>query len=598
MSTESELTAQLKKGLQYQQEGKPTQALECYDAVLTVVPRQLDASYFKSIILLQSGHLEETIQLLQPLLEQEPVDSLHEAIARCHRVVGSAQQQLGNLPQAIQHFEKASALHPEELDYAADCIQALLADQQLDAASERANNLPPEAEQHLRCLAARAEVHWQSWQVADCLQYLQRAMRLAPTQLDLVSQYLFALNYLEPDDPEVASLHIALGAALERHYRAGFHQDPPNPKAQAKALRIGFISPDLRNHSVSFFLLPLLKALSANPDVWVAAYALNQATDATTESIAKNCDHWVHMPSSRDLSAVAADDLDILFDLAGHTSGNCLPLLLTSPKPAPMIVNWLGYPNTTGFQYHNFRFVDTITDPPLPEHKETTSEQRVFLEPSFLCYSPPGDCPEINASPAATNDLITAGCLNNLNKITQTTLNCWAALLLKVPHLRILLKSPAFASQSVKQRLLRVFDANDVDPSRITLLERSPDTQSHLSTYHQIDFTLDTFPYNGTTTTFESLYMGCPVITMKGQCHRSRVSSSILTHLGHPEWIASNPESYIDRAADLASSPAFLLEIRRSLRAELLESPLCDTEKFAESFLKTCHMCKKTVNSR
>lgn len=596
VSTESELKTQLTKGLQYQQNGDFEKALECYDKVIGAIPLQLDACYFKSIILLQMNRMEEAIHLLRPVLDQEPNPPLQEAFARCHRVAGSAQQQLGDLQAAIQHFRKALDLHPQEPDYSADLIQALLADSQLDNARNLAENLPAHTEQHLRCLAARAEVNWKDWRVDECLRYLQTAMKMAPAQLDLISQYLFAINYLEPDDPEIAALHISLGAALERHYRSQVEQHAPLAGRQSNGLRIGFLSPDLRNHSVSFFLLPLLRELSKRDDVWTAAYALNKKIDATTHEIERLCDQFIHMPGHKDLSAIETDRLDILVDLAGHTSGNCLPLLLTSPKPAPVVVNWLGYPNTTGFKYHDYRFVDTHTDPPEPEGQEPSSECKLYLDPSFLCYEPPQDSPKVNNSPATKNGFVTAGCFNNLNKITQTTLGHWATLLQKVPTLHLAIKSPFFQSEKVKQRILRALQTYDIDDSRIQLLERSPDTYTHLETYHHIDFTLDTFPYNGTTTTFESLYMGCPVITLQGRCHRSRVSASILINLGQSDWIANNAENYIAKAAELASSPEILSETRLSLRQDLMQSSLCNARKFTDSFLHACSRCKKPVN--
>jgi len=599
VSSESELTIQLKKGLQFQQEGKLNQALQCYDVVLKAIPHQIDASYFKAIILMQSGELERTIELLTPVIDQSLSPELQPAIARCQRVMGSVYQQQSIFDLAIQSFQKARDLDPEELDYTADLIQALLAAKKLDEARELAHTIPEIANNHLRCVAAQAEVCWQDWRVSDCIGHLQKAMKLAPGQLDLVSQYLLALNYLETDDFEVARQHIGLGSALERHYRQNLPEvcRKTSTEISSKLLRIGFLSPNLKEHSISYFLLPLLKELSQKKDIWVAAYALNSKLDSVSKRIEENCDEFKHLNTSQDLSKIEADDLDILFDLAGHTSGNLLPLLLRSAKPAPVVINWLGYPNTTGFQYHDFRLVDVHSDPLPPAESEPCSEKKQYIDPCFLCYQPPESLPVVNPSPALRNEFMTLGCFNNLNKVTQQMLHIWASILAKDEKLRLLLKSPAFESRNVKQRIHRVFETHSIDPERIQFLTRSSNTFSHLSTYQQVDFTIDTFPYNGTTTTFESILMGCPVITLRGQSHRSRVTSSILATLGFPKWIATSNEEYATKTLELASNTTQLSEIRLTLREKLLKSALCDSKAFADSFIKTCLKCKKPVNS-
>lgn len=609
MTTERELETLLIQGLQHQKAGEQEAALTCYERVLQAMPYQLDAAYFKSVILHANGELDSVIALLSPVVCQAFPASFQAALARCHRMLGAVYQAKKTFDLAIHHFEQAYQLHTEELDYTADLIQALLAGDRIDQAVEFSRQLPETCRQHVRCLAALAEIHWRNWNVQGCLDHLQAAMRLVPGQLDLISQYLFALNYTEEDGPQVAQAHIGLGHALQRYVRSQVEQDQAPVETlidcdTRRPLRIGFLSPDLKTHSVAYFLLPLLKQLRQKQEVWVAAYALNHALDATSQAILQQCDHFVHLPVLRDLQVIADDKIDILFDLAGHSAGNPLPILLTHKKPAPVIINWLGYANTTGLTYHDYRFVDTITDPftekqaPTSSEIEPTSEKRVFLESCFLCYEPPAVLPEVGPSPAQHADYITAGCLNNLNKVNGRTLQLWAELLVQQPRLRLLVKSPMFDSHRVKQRFLRTFLARSLDPERILLLTRSPDTYSHLATYQQIDFTLDTSPYNGTTTTFESLLMGCPVVTLKGRSHRARVSSSILCHFGKNHWIAKDEQSYLSIALQFTQTLSELASIRSLLREELLHSSLCNPDLFANSFLQACQLCKKSVNSK
>jgi len=577
-----------------------SKALDCYDRVLREIPNQLDAVYFKALILLKQGNCEKVTQLLSPLLETDQPGYLKPMIAKCHRVFGSAVQTEGNTQEALNHYLKCWNLDPEQFDYAADVIQAYLALNQPDQASDFARELPPLAFTHTRCLAALAEIEWKSWNIPESLRYLQLAMKQSPGRMDLISQYLFTLNYLPDDGPEVARQHVAIGQALASVFDASRSNASPQSNHQTSStIRIGFLSPDLREHPVSTFLLPLLRELHQKPEVWVACYALNSKLDPTSNTIRSNCDEFKHITQATSLDTIAADHLDFLVDLAGHSAGNAMPLLLASPKPAISTINWLGYANTTGFNYHDYRIVDSNTDPTtLPANEiEPIAERRVYIPDSFICYEKPDVIPEVGELPAITNGYITIGCLNNLNKITPDTLDLWARLLKDEPGFHLLVKSRLLDSTRVRSRFLRPFEQIGVQPERIKLLSWSPDSQSHLETYRKIDFTLDTFPYNGTTTTFESLMMGCPVITIEGKSHRARVSTCILKNLGKDQWIAKNPDAYLEIARQLGHQIQNLEKIRLGLRHELFSSSLCNASQFAEKFIQALSVCKKNFKT-
>ena len=213
---------------------------------------------------------------------------------------------------------------------------------------------------------------------------------------------------------------------------------------------------------------------------------------------------------------IVADDIDILIDVAGHTAGNRLPVF--ARKPAPLQVTWLGYPHSTGLSAIDYRLVDVVTDPVL-EGNSGATEELLRLEGTFLCYAPPVDAPPPASAESPDRDIITFGSFNNPAKYSGGTLDAWSELLHRVPKSRLLLKGIPFADDATRARYYDQFTRRGVSPERITLMARTPSQSSHLAHYHDIDIALDPFPYNGTTTTCEALWMGVPVITFNGNRH-------------------------------------------------------------------------------
>ena len=377
--------------------------------------------------------------------------------------------------------------------------------------------------------------------------------------------------------------------AAERHGKQAQPAPFPNTREPDRPLRVGYLSPDFRGHSVSFFFEPLL----SNHDpaaVETYCYANVETPDDVTQRLQGLARHWRHVFGLDDdalQAQIRADGIDILVELAGHTRHNRLPALL--PKPAPIIVTWLGYPATTGLPTVDYRLTDSEADPP-GESDALHTETLIRLDGGFLCYRPPADAPAVAPAPAQARGFVTFGSFNNPAKVTDEGIAVWSRILREIPTSRLLIKGVNFEApefRETKARFRDGFASAGIAESRVELRGHTATTAEHLGTYAEVDIGLDPFPYNGTTTTCEALWMGVPVITLEGDHHAARVGVSLLTRLGLPELIAETPERYVEIALALAHDPAGLASLRAGMRERMAASPLRDELGFARRFEAT-----------
>jgi predicted O-linked N-acetylglucosamine transferase (SPINDLY family) len=343
--------------------------------------------------------------------------------------------------------------------------------------------------------------------------------------------------------------------------------------------------------------VPLLKAHN-HQEVEVFCYADLKSPDQTTATIKQLCDHWRPITGLTDETVarqIRDDAIDILVDLAGHTSGNRLRVF--AYQPAPVQITWLGYPNTTGMPVMDYRLTDDIADPQDLEDAYH-SETRIRLPEGFLCYEPPETAPDVNRLPVCTTDGITFGSFNSLPKINETVIALWAHILCQVPGSRLMLKSKRLADKTTRQRYRNLFLCHDIGSDRVYLLPWAASTAGHLAVYHEVDIGLDPFPYNGTTTTCEALWMGVPVITLRGHRHSGRVGASLLTRLGLTELIADSQAQYVRIAKQLASDIDGLEKYRSGMRPRMGASALMDKGSFAGSMENTFRHIWETKNHR
>ncbi|MDX2130852.1 MAG: glycosyltransferase [Planctomycetota bacterium] len=400
-----------------------------------------------------------------------------------------------------------------------------------------------------------------------------------PDSAGLAMGEALLLNYADVPAGEVFAAHRRFGEALSRSIT-----DPPfahaNTRDPARRLRVGVVSPDLRAHSVAAFAAPILRHHDREA-IDLVVYQTNYASDDVTARLRTLGGAWRVMDTATDdalARAIHADSIDVLIELSGLTHGHSLPAL--ARRPAPVIVTYMGYPNTTGLGGVSERWVDAHTDPPGAE--AFCVERLRRLDPCFLCYDPPADAPA--PAPRAADAPVTFGSFNSAQKISSATVALWRGVLGRVPGARLLLKAVNFEDAALRDDLRARLAQGGIAADRVELRPPVRDKAGHLAAYADVDIALDPFPYHGTTTTCEALWMGVPVVTRAGDRHASRVGATLLHAVGRPEWIAPSDEAFIEIAARLAHDRGALARERMDLRERVRASPLCDQPAFCRRF--------------
>ena len=275
---------------------------------------------------------------------------------------------------------------------------------------------------------------------------------------------------------------------------------------------------------------------------------------------------------------IVSDQIDILVDLNGFTSGHRVEVLMR--RAAPIQVSWIGYPGNTGLDVMDYRVVDANTDP-RSELQQYGSEKLLYMDPVFSVYLPDYPLPDISPdTPALKNGHVTFGSFNALPKLNTPLFEMWGEILARVDDSKLLIKNKMLDQPSVRNDVVEALIKAGIDRKRLILSGRTESSREHMHSYRGVDLCLDSYPYNGTTTNCDSFIMGVPVLTMTGTRHASRVSTSHLRTLGLDELIAADREQYVEIAVRLASDPNLLNSIRRDLSDRLPGSALMDYQGF------------------
>lgn len=333
---------------------------------------------------------------------------------------------------------------------------------------------------------------------------------------------------------------------------------------------------------MSYFIEPVLEQHDKNL-FEIHAYYNHDIVDAVTEHLIKVCGHWHNINMLSDqavIQQIRQDGIDILVDLNGYTANNRLEVL--ARKPAPVQCEWLGYPNTTGLNSMDYWICDDKTNPAgLTDNYY--SESLLQLPGCFICFKPPANAPQPGEAPCTKNGYITFGSFNNYAKVSKTVLKLWTEILNSVPDSHLLLKSACLGNPSQKRLVIDFFKSRNIESHRLQLEGYEASRSGHLDKYADMDIALDTFPYNGTTTTCEALWMGVPVITLSEKNHRSRVGKTLLENAGLEELVANSKEEYVSLASELANDQNRLIKYRNNLRTILSNSVITDGNKFTAS---------------
>ncbi len=405
----------------------------------------------------------------------------------------------------------------------------------------------------------------------EALREFRTALTIASDHPSIRSNYLFSLLY-----QEAAPFSVLFREHLEwgRRHASQISREHRNTPEPERRLRIGYVSSSFRFHPKHFLIRPLLAAHDRRCFT-VFCYS-NAPPDRCTPSFRRASDEWLDIRGFTDdecAQRIARDRIDVLLDLDGHFGGNRLGVFAL--RPAPVQVSLPGYPFTTGVDAIGYRLTDDIVDPPDAPRSEYV-EELVRLPGGFACYGPPRSAPTVTPPPALRNGYVTFACFNARQKYSNATLAAWAAILREAPGSRLLLhhafNGQAEVTDEFRRPVLDVMRREGISGRRIEMIG-GLSFQDHLAVYGRGDIMLDTYPYNGMTTTFESLWMGVPVVTLSGRSPASRVGASLLTRAGLPECVCTTADQYHRAAIRLASDLAKLIELRRTLRLRVRHTP-------------------------
>lgn len=586
-------------------------AEQCFRQALICDAGYAEAHCNLALLLNRTGRYEDAQAAAREAIRLKP------DFAGAMNNLGSILLNLGKLAEGIAQYRQAVALQPDLIEAQINLAIAVDEPGRLLACMDHFQRLLERQPDSYLALLRLAQAHMALEEYDQAEDYVCRVLALKPDALDAwfllgnitskqgLSQRVLEINqqarvlgggyvldksqifdslYVEATD-QVRLFDLARTWARRYHEHENSDTVPAytftNTLNPGRKLKIGYISRDFLNHSVAYFLEPIFRHHDKNRYA-IYCYANLFHPDEVTARFQKLADAWrdISLVGDADvLKMMHEDEIDILVDLSGHTNGGRLPLL--ARRPAPVLVNYLGYPATTGLAAVDYRLVDALTDPP-GEADRCHTETLWRLPGGFLTYLPPEMAPEVAPSPFLENGCITFGCFNIANKVTERCVELWSTILHAVPDSRLLLKSLTFSSQRGKDYFQGLFSAQGIAPERVTLFDWLPETSGHLGLYGRIDIALDPFPYNGTTTTCEALWMGVPVITLAGNRHSARVGLSLLTQLGLDDLVADSPEDYFQKAVALAEDKDRLVSLRAGMRERMKNSSLLEHAGFTQ----------------
>jgi protein O-GlcNAc transferase len=528
-------------------------------------PKNVQVQYLMAQALATAFAREDAKTLLLRCIELEPLGAAYHAsyaILTMHDT---------NPEEVLARSDFALSLSPDDPSILASCSvieRAVGTIDRLLKITERAFSLYPDNEDFI-------EGHYFALSLVDRVRaksFLDSQIKLHPSSKYLLSCRCANSLYVdEVTEEEIFAYAKSYGAALPSEEVSNF--DFINSLDPEKRLRVGIFSSELRRHSVMNFLLPISQYLEKSefelywyPTYWTDdAFKILRRGHRFTHFQEKSSDQW--------RKDIVNDQIDILIDTSGITAtGRCDVLSL---KPAPVQVTMIGYTQTIGLHAIDYKIGDEYVD--LPDQEHFFAERIKRIASPFICYQGNMKYPDLKIRTQGSQ--ITFFSPNSFQKITPRMLSVWKRILMAVPHSRLILKANTLGNSCLAEFTLNQIAELGIS-DRIDYMEAKAEQADHLEIYQNVDITLDTYPYNGTTTTMESLLMGIPVITLRGLPHRTRVSSMILNAIGKQGWIANTEDEYIQKAIDLAKNIDEVRNQKKLLRLNVEQSPMMDGKDY------------------
>ncbi|MCE9607508.1 MAG: tetratricopeptide repeat protein [Planctomycetia bacterium] len=549
-------------------------AIGAFEAALRLDPEFVPAYVNLGQAYTARGEFQQAMNFLMQALSRNPQHPKAQAL------LGDALSGLNNFESAVDCYAYAVRSNPDDVDVRTS----------LGVALTRLGRFKEAAEHYTLALQRRpddpllfnnlGEVNRARGQITESLFCFYKALELNPQLAETHSNMLLTMQY----DASVSSeqLHHESLFWSQRHAahipRTTHTGRDRNPE---RKLRVGFVSADLGRHPVGRFLEPVLKHRDAT-GFETFCYSVGQIEDEQTAILKTAADHWITAAGlSNDalIERIRTDEIDLLIDLAGHTADH--RLMVFAAKPAPVQAAWAGYSGTTGLKEIDYVIADRWT---VPREEEPYFAERVVRLPNcYVCLTPPEPDVPVAPLPATASDRITFGCFNNLAKMTPAVVQLWADILRAVSGSRLFLKTKALGDPGVRENVVRMFGEQFIGADRLRL-EGSAPREQLLAAYGEVDIGLDPFPFNGGLTTLEALWMGVPVVSLRGNRFVGHATESFLQNMQLGDWVAATRAEYLATAQAWAGDRARLAELRSTLRDRMRNSPLTAAEPFARSF--------------
>jgi predicted O-linked N-acetylglucosamine transferase (SPINDLY family) len=557
------------QGVALQALGRVKEAEQAYRDALERSPDYAQAHSNLGVVLQSSGRKEEAEASYRRAIEIKP--EYTQALGNLAALI----QELGRAEEAEEMYRRVLALSPDYAE-AHNNLGNLLQDQgRLEEALQSYRRTIEIAPKHRLAYNNMALALQDQGKLGEALASLTHQIELAPDFAEAQSARLRCFNFDPKWSPaEICAAHREWAAARADKFRPE-RENHANTREPERPLRVGYMSPDFRVHSVAYFFQAVLGAHDREA-FHAICYANAPQKDDMTAHLRELAGDWRETFGKSDDEVAAmliADEIDILVDLAGHTGLN--RMLTFARRPAPVQLTYLGYCCTTGNAAIDYRLSDWHTDPPGQE--EFHAETLYRLERGFLCYSAPDSAPEVGPPPSSAKaGMVTFGSFNTLAKVTPEVVALWAKVLAAVPGSRFLLKAKSLSDEATRVRYRALFESHGIEAERIEMQGRIKEKGDHLAAYGRVDIALDTFPYNGVTTSCEAMWMGVPVVTLEGQSHAGRLCASLLHGLELEQLIAADEAAFVAAAKSLAEDGAALADLRASLRGHMEASELRD----------------------